>query len=120
MALRDCRPAIQPMKVRVCLKTDSGSLWEGYLPAMGPKPDEPAQRSHERGALQNTGPLEAVIDLTLYFADRDPVARTTLGCSLGECIPRVSMTGMRLQPCRLSLIRRACSFPLFRLLFATP
>ncbi|MFG3451056.1 sensory rhodopsin transducer [Stutzerimonas stutzeri] len=62
------------MKARVCLKTDSGSLWEGYLPAMGPKPDEPAQRSHERGALRNTGPLEAVIDLTLYFADRDPVA----------------------------------------------
>lgn len=76
---------------------------------MGPRPDEPAQRSHERGALRNTGPLEAMIGLTLYFADRDPVARTTFGCALGECITCVSMTGIRLQRCRVSLIRRACS-----------
>lgn len=46
---------------------------EGYLPALGPKPDEPALRSHETACILNTGPLAAVIELTLYFADREPV-----------------------------------------------
>nr|WP_045429557.1 sensory rhodopsin transducer [Stutzerimonas stutzeri] len=46
---------------------------EGYLPALGPKPDEPALRSHETACILNAGPLEAVIELTLYFADREPV-----------------------------------------------
>ena len=46
---------------------------EGYLPALGPKPDDPALRSHEAACILNTGPVDAQIELTLYFAERDPV-----------------------------------------------
>lgn len=46
---------------------------EGYLPALGPKPDDRALRSHEAACILNTGPVDATIELTLYFADRDPV-----------------------------------------------
>jgi len=46
---------------------------EGYLPALGPKPDEPALRSHETACILNTGPQDAEIELTLYFSDREPV-----------------------------------------------
>lgn len=46
---------------------------EGYLPPLGPHPDEPALRSHETACILNAGSLEAVIELTLYFADREPV-----------------------------------------------
>jgi hypothetical protein len=49
------------------------AIAEGYLPALGPKPDEPALRSHETACILNAGPLEAVIELTLYFADREPI-----------------------------------------------
>jgi hypothetical protein len=49
------------------------AIAEGYLPALGPKPDEPALRSHETACILNTGPLEAVIELTLYFADPEPI-----------------------------------------------
>lgn len=45
---------------------------EGYLPAPGPVPDDPALRSHETACILNAGPVEAVIELTLYFADREP------------------------------------------------
>ncbi|WP_313085211.1 sensory rhodopsin transducer [Pseudomonas sp.] len=46
---------------------------EGYLPALGPRPDEPALRSHEAACILNTGPVPAAIELTLYFTDRDPL-----------------------------------------------
>ena len=45
---------------------------EGYLPEPGPVPDDPALRSHETACILNAGPVEAVIELTLYFADREP------------------------------------------------
>lgn len=46
---------------------------EGYLPALGPKPEEPSLRSHETACILNAGPQEAVIELTLYFTNREPV-----------------------------------------------
>lgn len=46
---------------------------EGYLPPLGPHPDEPALRSHETACILNTGSEEAVIELTLYFTDQEPV-----------------------------------------------
>ena len=45
---------------------------EGYLPEPGPVPDDPALRSHETACILNAGPVEAVIELTLQCADREP------------------------------------------------
>lgn len=46
---------------------------EGYLPPLGPRPDEPALRSHETACILNAGDQDANIELTVFFSDREPV-----------------------------------------------
>ena len=46
---------------------------EGYLPPLGPRPDEPALRSHETACILNASDENADIELTLFFSDREPV-----------------------------------------------
>ena len=46
---------------------------EGYLPPLGPRPDEPALRSHETACILNAGDEDASIELTLFFSDREPI-----------------------------------------------
>lgn len=45
---------------------------EGYIPSRGIKGDR-ALESHETFCILNTGPENARISITLYFADRAPV-----------------------------------------------
>lgn len=45
---------------------------EGYLPDLGPYPDDPALRSHEAACLLNTSSQPAHVKIEIYFRDRDP------------------------------------------------
>lgn len=45
---------------------------EGYIPPTSTGP-EPQMTSHETVCILNTGDLDAHIDLTIYFTDKDPV-----------------------------------------------
>lgn len=50
-------------------------LWvipEGYLPPASTGP-EPQMTSHETACLLNTGNEAASVEITVYFADRDPL-----------------------------------------------
>lgn len=50
-------------------------LWaipEGWIPSSSTGP-EPAMLSHETACILNTGPRDARVTITLFFADRDPV-----------------------------------------------
>lgn len=50
-------------------------LWvipEGYIPAHSTGPT-PEMESHETACLLNTGDSDAHVEITLYFADREPV-----------------------------------------------
>jgi hypothetical protein len=64
--------------------TDTGKrLWaiaEGYIPGYSHGP-EPQMTSHETVCILNAGDEDAVVEITLYFADRDPVGpyRETVG-----------------------------------------
>lgn len=49
------------------------AIAEGYIPATGTGP-EPEMTSHETVCILNAGETDAQVTLTLYFADRDPVA----------------------------------------------
>lgn len=44
---------------------------EGWIPEESHGP-EPAMTSHETACILNTGPADAHIEITVYFADRDP------------------------------------------------
>ncbi len=48
------------------------AIAEGYIPgaSTGPQPD---MLSHETACLLNTGDLPAMVEITLYFSDREPV-----------------------------------------------
>ncbi len=46
---------------------------EGYLPEPGPRADDRTLRSHETACILNASDQAAHIELTLYFADREPV-----------------------------------------------
>lgn len=46
---------------------------EGYLPPLGPHPDDRARRSHEAACILNSGNEDAELSITLFFADREPV-----------------------------------------------
>jgi hypothetical protein len=52
---------------------------DGYIPPYGTGP-EPEFTSHEAACMLNTGLVDANIEITLYFDDRDPVGpyRTTV------------------------------------------
>jgi hypothetical protein len=48
------------------------AIAEGYIPGWshGPKPQF---ESHETACILNAGDLEARVEITIYYADRDPV-----------------------------------------------
>ena len=46
---------------------------EGYLPPLGPNPDDRTLRSHEAACILNAGDQPAQVAITLYFADREPI-----------------------------------------------
>lgn len=46
---------------------------EGYLPPLGPHPEDRALRSHEAACILNTGDEDAELTITLFFTDREPV-----------------------------------------------
>ncbi len=48
------------------------AIAEGYIPGQSTGP-EPAMTSHETACLLNAGDDEARIEITLFFADREPV-----------------------------------------------
>lgn len=45
---------------------------EGYIPGRSTGP-EPAMTSHETACILNAGDQDAAVDITLFFADREPV-----------------------------------------------
>jgi hypothetical protein len=47
------------------------AIAEGYIPGASTGP-EPAMTSHETACLLNAGPHDAHVELTVFFADRDP------------------------------------------------
>jgi hypothetical protein len=50
-------------------------LWaiaEGYIPGESTGP-EPAMTSHETACLLNSGDRDANVEITIYFADREPL-----------------------------------------------
>lgn len=51
------------------------TLWvipEGYIPSVSTGP-APQFTSHETACILNTGPRDANVEITIYYADRDPV-----------------------------------------------
>lgn len=57
------------------MKSIGSTRWviaEGYIPSRGIKGDR-ALESHETFCILNTGPDDAQISITLFFADREPV-----------------------------------------------
>ena len=46
---------------------------EGYLPPLGPNPDDRTLRSHEAACILNAGDQPAKVAITLYFTDREPL-----------------------------------------------
>lgn len=51
------------------------TMWaiaEGYIPSSSTGP-EPAMTSHETVCILNTSDEDASVEITLYFADREPV-----------------------------------------------
>ncbi|WP_313517064.1 sensory rhodopsin transducer [Pseudomonas sp.] len=46
---------------------------EGYLPPLGPNPDDRTLRSHEAACILNPSDQPAKIAITLYFTDREPI-----------------------------------------------
>jgi hypothetical protein len=47
------------------------AIAEGYIPGQSTGP-EPEMTSHETACLLNAGDTEAHVEITVYFADRDP------------------------------------------------
>jgi hypothetical protein len=48
------------------------AIAEGYIPSYGNGP-EPQFTSHETACLLNAGAQEAHVEITVFFADRDPL-----------------------------------------------
>jgi len=48
---------------------------EGYIPAQSHGP-EPQMTSHETACLLNAGEREARVEITVFFADREPAGPT--------------------------------------------
>jgi hypothetical protein len=49
----------------------SWAIAEGYIPGESTGP-EPAMTSHETACLLNAGERDADVEITIFFADRDP------------------------------------------------
>ena len=54
------------------IRARTWAIPEGYIPSDGIAGDR-ALVSHETACILNTGEREAGIEITIYFADRDPV-----------------------------------------------
>lgn len=52
--------------------TTTWAIAEGYIPSGSTGP-EPAMTSHETACLLNAGDVDAHVEITVYFSDRDPV-----------------------------------------------
>lgn len=48
------------------------AIAEGYIPSGSVDPGNPALVSHETACLLNAGDADAAVEITLYFADREP------------------------------------------------
>lgn len=53
------------------------AIAEGYIPSQSSGP-EPAMTSHETACILNAGDREARLQITIFFADRDPVGPFTV------------------------------------------
>lgn len=56
-------------------RTIGSKVWvipEGYIPSESTGP-EPAMTSHETFCVLNCGAVDAQLEVTIYFSDRDPV-----------------------------------------------
>ena len=49
------------------------AIAEGYIPAPGHDDDDPRFESHEAACLLNANDVDAHVEITLYFSDREPV-----------------------------------------------
>lgn len=49
------------------------AIAEGYIPAPGHDDDDLRFESHEAACLLNVNDVEAHVEITLYFTDREPV-----------------------------------------------
>ena len=58
--------------MRTVIGKQTWAIPEGYIPegSTGPKPE---MESHETLCVLNAGDVEATLEVTVYFADRDPV-----------------------------------------------
>lgn len=56
----------------VALGANTWVIGEGYIPPRSTGP-EPEMLSHETACLVNTGDVDARVEITLLFADRDPL-----------------------------------------------
>ncbi|MFC3958555.1 sensory rhodopsin transducer [Halovivax cerinus] len=59
------------------LGTTTWAIPEGYIP-VGSTGSEPELESHETVCLLNAGDEAAVVEITIYFADREPVGPYTV------------------------------------------
>lgn len=49
------------------------AIAEGYIPGDSIDPDDPALVSHETACILNAGDREALVEITLFYKDREPV-----------------------------------------------
>ena len=56
----------------VALGANTWVIGEGYIPPRSTGP-EPEMLSHETACLVNTGDVDARVEITVLFADRDPL-----------------------------------------------
>lgn len=61
------------------------AIAEGYIPGGSTGP-EPAMTSHETACMLNSGDTDARVEITVYFADRDPVGPYRVTVPAGRTI----------------------------------
>src|SRR5919204_3054286 len=64
-------PGIGVSMVHTPIGRKRWAIAEGYIPGWSHGP-EPQMISHETACLLNAGPHDALVEITLYFTDRDP------------------------------------------------
>jgi hypothetical protein len=60
------------MKTSEPIGATTWAIAEGYIPSQSHGP-EPQMTSHETACILNTSDREAHVEITIYYADRDPV-----------------------------------------------
>ena len=61
------------------------AIAEGYIPGESTGP-EPAMTSHETACILNAGDTDARVEITVYFADRDPVGPYRVTVAAGRTL----------------------------------